>query len=528
MANKTPGSPQTKTLADLRAGGKQARKVAARLRLDGWENAITGLGTANDKTQATRFGPSALLSFVQLSNLFHYDDVCRTICTRKAEHALRQGITFTRKQEDGEDADIVQEQARDLLKRVTRERVLPNVFQAYSFGQAFGGAAILLGLPGAPMSEAPEGAATLYFQTILDASELRPVRWYDDPLGPKFGEAEQYDVVPKSGGGSVKSIPWQKKRIHESRLVLFGGVLTSREEKQRNQGWDHSVLQCVYEHVRDLGTVLRSSAYMISDISIRILKTPELIDSGGEIDPEALSERLRLLEMTASIARTMLLDKEEELSYAERGALTYLADLIDRFFLRLATAIGWPVSILTGQDPAGLNASGDMAVRGWYDQVKACATHQLEPAILQIVQIFSREMFPALDAESWSIVWPPLWQMTAPEEAAWRKTVCDTDVAYVGAGIVLEEEVAQTRWGSGAFNAGDYKIDLEARAEKMKQEQEAAAQMQAQMAGQSDSGDPATGDLPSPASGKTPGPNMPGNPTGATPQEPDQNSDAGD
>lgn len=509
------------------------RAVAAALRQDGWENTYTGLGVAGtDKTTGMRFVPCRPRSYEELSALFHGDDLAFKVCALQPQTALRQGATFTRKAEPvkvpvkpptppigagpgvapkapkapvaqlkqdadplaavvtpegadapgadtgltGNDPEAVQAQAKALRAALCDLGIFASFQQAATFGRAFGGAALILGLPGAPTSPAPTDASELVFVTVVDSSELRPYTWYEDPLAPHFGRPELYEITPKSAGGQVKQGP--KKTIHESRLILFGGALTTRQVRAANSGWDLSVLQKCLTVLEQLNTILQSTTYMVSDVSQSVLKTPDLIGAIGQMGFDAIQERIALLDRTRSVARTLAIDTTEEFSHQERGALSFLADTIDRFFLRFASAADTPVTLLFRQSPAGMDATGASDIRLWYDQVQTFRTEELEPQLRKIVQVVSRGLFPDVDPSTWEVVWPSLWQTTPTEEADYQNKIAQTDKIYYDIGAVMPEEITQTRFGSGKFDAGPIKIDLKARAESLAAEQEAMQGLQ--------------------------------------------------
>ena len=59
------------------------------LRLDGWINALTGIGGARDKASYGAFTPHRVLSLVELDNLYHFNDFARTICESIPSEAMR-------------------------------------------------------------------------------------------------------------------------------------------------------------------------------------------------------------------------------------------------------------------------------------------------------------------------------------------------------------------------------------------------------------------------------------------------------
>jgi phage-related protein (TIGR01555 family) len=122
--------------------------------------------------------------------------------------------------------------------------------------------------------------------------------------------------------------------------------------------------------------------------------------------------------------------------------------------LRLAAAARLPVSLLMGQAPAGMNATGESDIRFFYDQVRA-EQEALKPKLERLIKIIS-----ANDNAKVSIEFPALWQMTDREKAELRRMEAETDRIYLQEGVLLPEEVAIKR-----FSGGEYAIDLTSRAE---------------------------------------------------------------
>jgi uncharacterized protein len=122
--------------------------------------------------------------------------------------------------------------------------------------------------------------------------------------------------------------------------------------------------------------------------------------------------------------------------------------------LRLAAAARMPVSLLMGQAPAGMNATGESDTRFFYDHV--CAEQEaLKPKLEGLVKILAGDEDIRV-----SIDFPALWQMTDREKAELRRMEAETDRIYLQEGVLLPEEVAIKR-----FSSGDFTIDVKERAE---------------------------------------------------------------
>ena len=120
--------------------------------------------------------------------------------------------------------------------------------------------------------------------------------------------------------------------------------------------------------------------------------------------------------------------------------------------LRLAAAARLPVSLLMGQAPAGMNATGESDTRFFYDQVRA-EQEALKPKLEHLVKIMKGDENIAVNIE-----FPALWQMTDREKAELRRMEAETDRIYLQEGVLLPEEVAIKR-----FSSHDFAIDLNSR-----------------------------------------------------------------
>lgn len=440
-----------------------------RTRMDGWFNTLTGLGTVRDKRMGTQFQAGNVLQPSDCEDLFHHDDLANTIVSAVPHDALRQGFEVTRntEEEEGVDAEVgeVQEDSVTLDKRLRELQVAEKIREAMIWGRCMGGGFILLGVTGTGRPEVKlddTKVRGVEFLTVLDRRDLTPATWYQDPTRDKYGEVETYYLNPISQGPFPSSLLPQA-RVHETRLVKFGGAMTSRRMKQQNGGWDHSVLQKLVDRLRDANSNWDSVVTMFQDMSQAVYKLQGLIEAIAGGDEEALQARMALTDKLRSITKAIILDAEaEDFTLVERGTMTGVGDLVDRTWLRLSAAARMPVTILMGQAPAGLNATGATDLRWWYDTVRTSQEMEIKPRALRIIRLVAQGLFPGMDPESWDISFPSLWMLTPQEEADLRSKVADTDSKYIAAQVLLPEEITLSRFGRGKYST-EYVVDLEAR-----------------------------------------------------------------
>jgi phage-related protein (TIGR01555 family) len=404
--------------------------------LDSWNNAVTGLGHAmRDKITHTEFSASHVLSDETLEALYHGDDIAARVCELLPDEMLRQGFEI-----QSDDADAIN---NELTRLGAREKL----GEALVWSRVYGGAALFLGVDDGQSQALPlklESVRSLKFLTVLEKRELQPTTYYRDPLEPQFGQVETYRV--------------SNNEIHESRLLLFHGTRTSKQRRSVNGGWSHSVLQRMYDVMRQFNMSWQSAAHLMTDAAQAVFKLKGLHAQIAANKTSEILQRMELVDMSRSVARAVLLDAEDEDFKRDTYSFSGIPDLLDKFTVRLAAAARMPVSLLMGQAPAGLNATGDSDIRFFYDQVKAAQEHTLRPALERLVTL----ILASKGQPRFTVSFPALWQETEREKAELRKIQAEIDSTYIQQGVLLPEEVALNRFRISGYST-ETSISIDAR-----------------------------------------------------------------
>ena len=209
---------------------------------------------------------------------------------------------------------------------------------------------------------------------------------------------------------------------------------------------------------------------LLQDFATAVLKIKGLAKLlAGNVSGQSFATRAQAMELARSIAKITVLDAEFEEYSRQSTNLTGLAEVIEQLALRLAAAADMPVSLLMGQSPAGLNATGEANTNWFFDQVKAKQKFQLLPALTQLTRtVFLSKDGPTggKEPENWSIEFRPLKQMTEKEHAEIREIQSRIDVAYITAQVVTSQEIAKSRFGGDAYSTNT-EIDIELRDEML-------------------------------------------------------------
>jgi uncharacterized protein len=423
-----------------------------RWRGDSWQNLITGLGTSRDKTTYGRYARLGRIPDLELSALYHENDIAQRVVGLKPREMLRQGYAVN--------VPDAPDDAEAIAKAVRALGVNRSLRDGMTWGRLYGGCAVLIGADDGGRADQPlleDRVRSLRFLEVIDRRYIVPVQAY----GAR--DVEYFDVYPR------RSMSF---RIHASRLILFGGALTTDEERDCLGGWDHSVLHAAYEVVRAHDAAWKSGEHLLADASQAVFKMKGLLKAiaGGRQDEVRV--RAEIADMGRSVLRALLLDSEGEEFSREPSSFTDAAKMVELFTLRLAAAAEMPVTILFGRSPQGMNATGDSDFRHFYDTVRTAQENELRPELERVLRLLMLAQDGPTGGkvpEQWAVKFYPLWQMTPKEQAELEKTTAETDAIYIDKQVVLPEEIATSRFKAEGWSSGT-SIDLELRTRMLESE----------------------------------------------------------
>jgi phage-related protein (TIGR01555 family) len=411
--------------AAQKAGAALAR-IGSVLRGDGWQNLLSGLGTSRDRAEGAEWVPDDTIDRATLAFLFRSNAIARRIVSVYPAEALRRGWTIDPK----------------VNKLLTRLQVREKFQEAATWGRLYGAGVIVLGIQdGIDDKSKPLRKGGPYRITFLDVYDRRQVergQTYTDPADRRYGQAKTFRITPVHGN---------MVEIHRSRCLIFGGAITDNVQRYANAGWDDSVLQTCHRDIRDFDTAYQALGHMLTDASQSVVKMQGFIaamgaeGAQGSVAQDALATRARLLDLTRSIARTLILDADGGESFEKISTqFSGVPETIDRIANRLSAATEIPVTVLMGQAPAGLAATGDADVRNWYSTVGTYRQHEIQPRLERLLSLMAPEAIETLK-------WPPLWEPTEKEQAETDKLRADTHAVYIDKDVLLPEEVAEAEFG---------------------------------------------------------------------------------
>lgn len=419
---------------------------------DSWQNYITGYGTSRDKTMYGRYARIGPLPDQELSALYHENDICQRVVGLKPREMLRRGYRVT-VQDDPDGAEAI-------AKAVRKLGVNRTLVAGMTWARLFGGGVILIGADDGGRADQPlneERIRSLRFLEVIDRRYIQPVDAY------AAREVEFFDVYPRRG--SVF-------RIHASRLIVFGGALTTEDERDCMGGWDHSVLHAPFEVVRAHDAAWKAGEHLLADASQAVFAIKGLLAAIASGKKEFIQLRAETADMGRSTMRATLIDKEGEDFRREPSSFTDAAKMVELFMLRLCAAAEMPATKLFGRAPQGMDATGESDTDNWYDNIESAQENDLRPELERLLELMMRAQDGPTGGkvpDSWAVVFKPLRTMSPKEQAEVEKLTAEKDHIYVVDQVVLPEEIAVSRFTAEGWS-GETQIDRDLRTRMLESE----------------------------------------------------------
>lgn len=443
---------------------------------DGWKNIITGLGTARDKRTGTQIAPALVQgSRDEFDAWYASDHTAAKIARLPAREMTREGITL--QVDDSVEGEEVKTEASVGDKLITAKQVMQafddlsvmgRITEALVWARVHGGSLIYMSVEDGSDRTEPldlNNIKEFKFLKVYDRWECEIERVVEGDLDEeRNGEPDEYKITPDPQHSTDMTDGFL---VHASRVIRLDGVRTSHRRMQLNSGWADSVYTSMRTTLEDYGISWAAITHLLQDFSQAVFKMQGLADAVMQSEGNEVLNRMMMMDLCRSVARAIPVDAEGEDFSRTPTPMGGLPETIDRLMLRLADAAEMPVTLLFGQSPAGLNATGDGDIRFFYDQIRAKQEETVRPPLDRIFDVlFASKAGPTngVEPENWSYSFDPLWQETDKQKAETRKVQAEADSIYLADGVLDPEEVAMSRFGGDTYST-DTVLDMEKRAE---------------------------------------------------------------
>ena len=412
---------------------------------DGWGNLLTGFGIkGKDKRTGTLIQGPTQLSEQEFNDLYRADGLAKRIINLLVEDMTRRWFTI-----ENDTDGLMEAEFRKLKAK-------PAIIRALRQASLHGGAIIVVGIDDGGTYEMPVNEGNIRRLThfhVFDKWRAIVDKEYTDPTDEKFGKTELYRVQPITGGSFI---------VHESRVLRFDGSDVSDQTRRENNGWNDSDLQVLYERLRGMGEALGGAEHMLTEFTLGVMTMKDLqglIAAGKE---SLVRTRLNMIDLSKHVLNTVLLDENE--TYNKIGSpVAGFAEVLDKLIQGLSSYTGIPVTVLMGESPAGLNATGASDIRRYYDMIGARQEERMLEQMERLCTLIMAQRegeFHGQELKGWKVKFSPLWEPTDAEIVDTRNKQAQSDNLYVTMGALTPEEVAQSRFGGNSYSL-DTKLGYE-------------------------------------------------------------------
>ena len=424
--------------ADLKKSSKNLDAVMTELMAglkrtqDGWANIATGLGVEDRDSRMTAQIIKTTLTVPRIESLYQADDMAAKVVDLLPQEMFREGYEL--KIEGDEDKS----KAKIIKEKLKFHKINEKLEESFNLARLYGGSAVLKGIP-SPQASSPRRVQSF---TVLDRTMLLgdSATVIKDLKNPDFGLPRVYRI--NESDAKQNNLP-----INRSRLIFFHGVSLPKKLMAENEYWGQSVLIRLHNVLRNFNTGYDSMATILVDFTQAVFKMKGLNDilKAGAEGETLVRTRLRLITFLKSVVNAIVIQDDEEYD-KKTTAVGPLDKLLDKLNNRLVAATdGIPHTLLLGESPSGLGASGNSEITNWYARVKSEQKTKAEPPLREIIDIFMLQAFNEIP--SYEIIWNPLWQMDAKDEAEINKNQSEADGNNVDRGILRPQEVRNSRFG---------------------------------------------------------------------------------
>lgn len=369
-----------------------------------------GLGSGRDKSAALGFAHNAI-SPAELIAMYRGDWLSRKIVDIIPNDMTREWRDW---QAGKDQISAIEDVEKSPLVDVARK-----TNRALRRARLMGGAVIFIGIRNADHSEPLDldriGRGDLAYLHVLGRTEVsigNPIR---DVLDPLYGEPEWYEVTGASG----------QVRVHPSRMVRFTGMEIVEETLSNGERWGDSVLQIVYDAVRNATSSQSHIASLIPELKNDIIYVPGLskhmATPAGE---QALTKRFSYAMQMKSLYSLTLLEGNGGTGDGAQGekweqkqiSFSQLPELM-RQYLQIACGAADITSIrLLGEAPSGLGSNGESALISYYDGIGARQRTELSPQMHRLDEVIIRSALGERDPDIY-YEWASLWGLSDKDKA---------------------------------------------------------------------------------------------------------------
>jgi phage-related protein (TIGR01555 family) len=425
-------------------------------RVDSIVNMMTGLGGLSDKGAAGRpnlyWSP---LTDAELVALYRTNGYARRFVDIIPNDATKKGWKVV---DDTQQPDVLKEEGERL-------EITARVAQAWKMARLRGGAVILMVTddeippefrrqPHRWLSQPLDltRVRKLLNLVVLTRAEAHVTEYDSDIRSPGFRQPKLWSIYPSTGSGFGLAGDGLNL-VHASRVLYIPGAELPPDTRYENAGFDDSVLQAVWDQVRNKTSIDQGGAVLVQGLRQAVVKILGLENKAVGDQAALFNARMRLMAQSLGMLNMAVLGAGEEYETND-GSVAGFGDLDDAAKEALAAVTGIPLTRWFGLAPGGLNADGESQRGMWNDVVSASQEYFLRPPLTRLYRVvYAAKEGPTRGAipKSFKVEFCPLEEPTRKEIADYRHKVALTDQILIDSGVVSPEHVARSRFGEDGW-----------------------------------------------------------------------------
>lgn len=404
-----------------------------------FSNPVSGHGTSRDRFTYTKITQAPLLSEPECNALYN-NWICRKVVDYVADEITRTGFTVVMGQ--GSTA----EEIPGIQKAFNELDISFELGEAIKSARQYGGGSIIMYLNDGRNAEDPVDWDNLTYISGLQGVDRYHLIPDIQPSTTRYDKPERYML---NTVGSVSEY------IHSDRILRFDGRRLPVRERNLNQGWGIGEIQMIYQalarHEQSLGSV----SQILEDLDVFVHKIKglsSLIASGKE---DQIKSRLAINDLSKSAYRGLAVDADKEEIDFQSRTCSGLGEILSNLKEDLVGATGFPATLLFGQSPQGIGATGRSEERDFARNIDAYRDSVVRKPLTRLAKILlncKNGPTNGKEPKHWDISFPSLFLLNERETADLKARVAASDYRYWLMGVLTSGEIAASRFSRPEYS----------------------------------------------------------------------------
>lgn len=356
-----------------------------------------------------------------LSSLYQNNWIVGTAIDVVANDMTRAGITLT--------GELEPDQTKAIQTQMTRIGVWLKLAEALRYSRLYGGSVAAIVIDG------QDPATPLRLETVSKGS-FKGLRVYDRYGVNPSSNLVQYGINAGTPD-SYTDVQNSKITWHHSRVVRMIGTPLPPRLAQSSQFWGDSVLSRILDRIDYFNQATEGAAQLVNKAHLRTISVEglrEVLAAGGKQE-DNLKRSFQLLNEQQKLCGLTILDKRDAFA-TNSYSFTGLSDMMLQFAQQLSGGLRIPLTILLGQSPAGLNATGESDTRMYYDGVFSQQESSLRDGLTRILRVLHKSVLGIDPSDSFDFNFNPLWQTSQAEKAQIANLISTQVLNAYSAGVL--------------------------------------------------------------------------------------------